>query len=108
MKNKLKHSDKKCWACKRQSMINKECRDLDFGIEFDFFKDRGEIIPIISYTAQKKDKNGKLLNVPLRAPFEVEEYTRNSAINLIPSLSKNGVRDMILQAKSIYDKYEFQ
>ena len=95
---KLKHSPKKCWACKRQAMLNRLCRGEDFGIEFDFFKNRGDIIPLISYTAKKLEKGGSYLSIPLQPMFEVQEYVRGTAIDLIPPLSESGAKFLVNQA----------
>lgn len=77
-------------------------KNKDFSIEFDFYKSAGTVVPIITYIARKFIKEKGFVCISLRAMPEIEEYTRKSSIDLIPSLSKGGIEHLIRQAEKSY------
>lgn len=96
MNIKLKHNPKKCWACKYQQRINKLCEKYDFGIEYNFFKDRGDFVPTISYTGIYRH-----YRIPLVRPLEVRNYNRNEDIlaDIFRPLSNKSIKILIKDLK---------
>jgi len=94
---KLKHDIKKCWACRYQNKINKLCKNYPFGIEYDFYKPEGFIIPIESYNVEWFDKKGEKHCQPIIPPIQIETYNRNKPIKFFHLLSTNNIKSMIAE-----------
>ena len=99
MNIKIKHPrSKKCFACKYQRRINALCEGLPFGIEYDFFKEAGDVAIHQPYTLHYGNKRWLL-----HPPFEVQQYKRGDDINLLTELSDAGIKKMIEEAKRLIE-----
>lgn len=94
-----------CETCDYQERINAAVAGRPYVIEYDFFKDEGDIIPIESYTMKFTDRKGMLINAPIMAPIEIKSYRRGDPINLLNFLTDKGLELLREDADRLYAHY---
>lgn len=99
MNIRLKHN-LKCIDCQYQKKINELCKGRPYGIEWDYFKEAGDVHIDPIYTIHFQDERIRMVAVPL----EVKKYKVGVPFSLINRLSKSGLKQLIEEADRLLIK----